>query len=71
MDINSIDTNAIYLNRIKFSPVKHNCIIDCNRNGIVELISVQIIKTNEEIVCWFSEVYLTKIKSKIKSKVVL
>jgi hypothetical protein len=64
LDMNSIEQNSLYFNRIKFNPFKFNCIIDCNKNGVLELISVQNIKLNDEIICWFSEIYITKIKSK-------
>ena len=59
-----MEQNSLYFNRIKFNPFKFNCIIDCNRNGVLDLISVHNIKLNDEIICWFSEIYIAKIKSK-------
>ncbi len=56
----------MFLSRIKFNPIKFNCIIDCNSsNGVLELITMKNIKPDEEILCWFSEIYIEKINSKL------
>jgi hypothetical protein len=59
------DQQLFILNRCKFDPVNFNCLIQSNMNGQIEMIANRDLLPNEEIICWFSEIYLKNIKSKI------
>lgn len=62
-------TAHILLNRHNFSSNNFNCQIQSNAVNIsggtvLEIISTRDIQPNEQIICWFSNSYLDKIKSK-------
>lgn len=70
MNYESLNTNSqvtdaqlFVLNKINFDSNNHNCLIQSNENGQIEIIASRDIQTNEEIICWFSETYLKNIKS--------
>ena len=59
------DQQLFVLNRIKFDSINYNCLIQSNMNGQIEMIANRDLLPNEEIICWFTEIYLKNIKSKI------
>jgi hypothetical protein len=56
--------NCTILQKLNLNSKDHNCLIDCNTNGTLEVTTLGSINANDELVCWYSKDYISKIKSK-------
>lgn len=66
MDLKTSDANSLFLNKIKYCNETMNCLIDCNLNGLLEIITIRDIKANERLSLWFSDDYMNMLKLNCK-----
>lgn len=70
LDLQNTELNQSFLSKLKFVQQNCNCVIDCNQNGILEVVSVKEIRNGEEITCWFSDKYLKNLRSKTEKLII-